>query len=252
MSIFSLIIASFLLIIPISISYKQKLHLEKELIISMLRAIIQLVAVGYILEWVFNVRNSILTTVLVLIMIFNAAFNTKKRGEGIKNVVLISFISLIIGAFITLLVLVLSGAISYTPNDIIPIAGMIVSNSMIAIGLSYTNLRTSFKTRRSEVEVKLSLGADINVASKDIVRESIKMAIIPSLDSAKTLGIVSLPGMMTGLILAGSSPLTAIKFQIMVTFMILSSASISTLIATYFSYKDFFNDRKQLKERPTA
>ena len=129
---------------------------------------------------------------------------------------------------------------------------MIVSNSMIAIGLSYTNLRTSFKTRRSEVEVKLSLGADINVASKDIVRESIKMAIIPSLDSAKTLGIVSLPGMMTGLILAGSSPLTAIKFQIMVTFMILSSASISTLIATYFSYKDFFNDRKQLKERPTA
>ena len=78
------------------------------------------------------------------------------------------------------------------------------------------------------------------------------MAIIPSLDSAKTLGIVSLPGMMTGLILAGSSPLTAIKFQIMVTFMILSSASISTLIATYFSYKDFFNNRKQLKERPTA
>ncbi|MBS6007101.1 MAG: ABC transporter permease [Clostridium baratii] len=162
MSVFSLIIASFLLIIPISISYKQKLHLEKELIISILRAIIQLVAVGYILEWVFNVRNSILTTVLVLIMIFNAAFNTKKRGEGIKNVVLISFISLIIGAFITLFVLVLSGAISYTPNDIIPIAGMIVSNSMIAIGLSYTNLRTSFKTRRSEVEVKLSLGADIN------------------------------------------------------------------------------------------
>ena len=250
MSIFSLIIASFLLIIPISISYKQKLHLEKELIISILRAIIQLVAVGYILEWVFNVRNSILTTVLVVIMIFNAAFNTKKRGKGIKNVVLISFIALIIGAFITLFVLVLSGAISYTPNDIIPIAGMIVSNSMIAIGLSYTNLRTSFKIRRSEVEVKLSLGADINIASKDIVRESIKMAIIPSLDSAKTLGIVSLPGMMTGLILAGSSPLTAIKFQIMVTFMILSSASVSTLIATYFSYKDFFNDRKQLKERP--
>ena len=70
---------------------------------------------------------------------------------------------------------------------------------------------------------------------------------MPSIDSAKTLGIVSLPGMMTGLILGGVSPLVAVKFQIMVTFMILSSTSLSVMIATYLSYKKFFNDRKQLK-----
>ena len=70
---------------------------------------------------------------------------------------------------------------------------------------------------------------------------------MPTIDSAKTLGIVSLPGMMTGLILAGSSPVVAVKFQIMVTFMILSSSSIATIIATYLSYKKFFNDRMQLK-----
>ncbi len=74
-----------------------------------------------------------------------------------------------------------------------------------------------------------------------------KVAIIPTIDSAKTLGIVSLPGMMTGLILAGVSSLTSIKFQIMVTFMLLSASAVSTIIETYLCYKDFFNERKQLK-----
>ncbi|MGL5346660.1 MAG: ABC transporter permease [Peptostreptococcaceae bacterium] len=246
MDIISLVIASVLLVIPVFISYKEKLELEKEIVVSMLRAIIQLIFVGYILDFVFGLENTIFTMILVVIMIFNAALNTKKRGEGIKNVVLISFISLIIGTSITLSVLVFSGAIRFVPNEIIPVAGMVVSNSMVAIGLSYRNLNTSFRSRINEVEVKLSLGSDIKEASKNIIRESVKVSIMPTIDSAKTLGIVSLPGMMTGLILGGASPLLAIKFQIMVTFMIISSTSISSMIATYISYKHFFNERKQL------
>lgn len=243
----SLIIASSLIIIPMIISYRENLGLGKEIIVSIIRAIIQLIVIGYILDTIFGIENLAFTIILVIIIIFNAAINTKNRGGQIKNVTVISFISIAIGTLITILVLVLSGSIKFTPNEIIPVAGMIVSNSMVAIGLSYRNLNTSFKNRRAEVEVKLSLGADIKESSKDIIRESIKLAIIPTIDSAKTLGIVSLPGMMTGLILGGVPPMEAIKFQIMVTFMILSSASISTLIATYLCYKDFFNNRKQLK-----
>lgn len=243
----SLIIASSLIIIPMIISYRENLGLGKEIIVSIIRAIIQLIVIGYILDTIFGIENLAFTIILVIIIIFNAGINTKNRGGQIKNVTVISFISIAIGTLITILVLVLSGSIKFTPNEIIPVAGMIVSNSMVAIGLSYRNLNTSFKNRRAEVEVKLSLGADIKESSKDIIRESIKLAIIPTIDSAKTLGIVSLPGMMTGLILGGVPPMEAIKFQIMVTFMILSSASISTLIATYLCYKDFFNNRKQLK-----
>lgn len=247
MDTFSLVIASVLLIIPIFISYKEKLDLGKDIIISVGRAIIQLVIVGYILQKVFDFENSIFTITLIIVMTFNAALNTKKRGENIKDVVLISFISIIIGTTITISVLVLSGAIEFVPSEIIPIGGMIISNSMVAIGLSYRNLNNCFKNRKSEVEVKLSLGSDILDASKDIIRESIKTSILPTIDSAKTLGIVSLPGMMTGLILGGVSPLVAIKFQIMVTFMILASTSVSSIIATYISYRYFFNERKQLK-----
>ena len=243
----ALILSSVLLIIPIMISYKEKLELNRDIIISMLRAIIQLLVIGYVLDFIFGLDKLIYTAVLVLVMIFNAAINTRKKGFLIANQVLISFISISIGTVATLGILIGSKAIEHTPNEVIPVAGMIISNSMVAIGLSYRNLVNNFKNNSIAVEVKLSLGASIKEASAEIIRESIKISIMPTIDSAKTLGIVSLPGMMTGLILAGSSPVVAVKFQIMVTFMILSSSSIATIIGTYLSYKKFFNDRKQLK-----
>ena len=229
----SLILASVLVLIPMYISYKEHLGLEKEIIISIIRAVLQLIIVGYLLELIFGVESPIFTVILVLIMIINASVNTKNRGGKINNAITISFIAMTIGTTITMTILVLSGAIKFTASEVIPISGMVVSNAMVAIGLSYRSLNNEFKNRRAEVEVKLSLGADIKESSRNILRESIKLAVIPTIDSAKTLGIVSLPGMMTGLILGGISPLVAIKFQIMVTFMILSSSSIATLAAIY-------------------
>lgn len=248
MSINSLILTAILLVVPLIVSYKQKLNIERDIVYSVIRAIVQLLIVGYLLEYIFNIKNTIATLIIVLIMTVNAAFNTKKRGKGIDNIVLISFISLTVGTVITLGTLVLVHAIENTPKDMIPVGGMIVSNSMIAIGLAYMNLKSGFKENKIQVETKLSLGADIKLASKDIINKSIKLAIAPSIDSAKTLGIVSLPGMMTGLILGGTSPIIAVRFQIMVTFMILASTSLSTIIAIYMSYKNFYNDRLQIKD----
>ena len=246
-SIGSLLIASSLVMVSLLFSYFQKLKLEKETIISIIRAIIQLIAVSYILEYIFGLDNPIFTTLLVLIMTFNAAYNASKRGKGIKGGILISFIAIAAGAGITLSILVFSGAIKYQPNQIIPISGMIISNAMVALGLCFRQLSFDFKSRRDEVETKLSLGADILPSSIEIIRDSIRTGMIPTIDSAKTLGIVSLPGMMTGLILAGTSPLQAIRYQIMVTFMLLSTTAISSFTACYLSYRKFFNKRKQLQ-----
>lgn len=244
----ALILSSVLIMVPIIISYKEKLELNRDIIVSMLRAVVQLLAVGYVLDVIFGLDKLIYTVILVLVMIINAAINTKKKGFTIESQVFISFVSISVGTIITLGILISSKAIGYTPNEVIPVAGMIISNSMVAIGLSYRNLINNFKNNSIAVEVKLSLGASIKEASDEIIRESIKISIMPTIDSAKTLGIVSLPGMMTGLILAGASPLVAVKFQIMVTFMILSSSSIATIMATYLSYKKFFNKRKQLNQ----
>ena len=242
----SLLMASSLVLVSLLFSYFQKLRLEKETLISVIRAVIQLFAVGYVLQFIFRLRNPAVTTLIVLFMIFNAAFNAAKRGKGIKNGILISFLSILVGAGATLSVLVLSGAVRYEANQIIPISGMIIGNAMVAIGLCYRQLTGDFKSRRNEVEIKLSLGADLLPASMDILRDSIRTGMVPTIDSTKTLGIVSLPGMMSGLILAGTSPLMAIRYQIMVTFMLLSTTAISSFMACFLSYRAFFNERKQL------
>lgn len=242
----SLLISSSLVLVALLFSYFQKLKLEKEIIISVIRAIVQLIAVGYLLGFIFGLKSPVFTTLLLLFMTFNAAYNAAKRGKEIKNGLLISFISISAGTIATLSILVFSGAIKYEPYQIIPISGMIISNAMVALGLCYRQLTSNFKNKREEVETKLSLGADVLPSSIEIIRDSIKTGMLPTIDSAKTLGIVSLPGMMTGLILAGTSPVESIKYQIMVTFMLLSTTSIASFIACYLSYKNFFNKRKQL------
>jgi putative ABC transport system permease protein len=247
MKISSLMIASSLILISMFFSYFQKLKLEKEIFIGVIRAVIQLTLVGYILNYIFGLKNPIFTTLLVLFMMLNAAENASKRGKGIKHGFVISFFSILCGTFVTLFILVLAKAIKYVPNEIIPVSGMIISNSMIAIGLSFRQLNLDFKNKSDEVETKLSLGGEILPSSMDIIRDSIKTGMLPTIDSMKTLGIVSLPGMMTGLILAGTSPLEAIKYQIMVTFMLLSTTSIAAFAACYLAYKGFFNDKKQLR-----
>jgi putative ABC transport system permease protein len=245
-NISSLLIASSLVLISLIFSYSQKLKLEKDTLISVVRAVVQLVLVGYVLNFIFGLKSPVFTTLLLGFMAFNAALNAAKRGKGIRNGLLISFASIAAGTVITLSILVFSGAIKYEPYQIIPVSGMIISNAMVALGLCYRQITSDFKNRREEVETKLALGADILPSSIEIIRNAIRTGMLPTIDSAKTLGIVSLPGMMTGLILAGTSPMEAIKYQIMVTFMLLSTTAISSFLACYMSYRSFFNQRKQL------
>lgn len=242
----SLLFSSSLVLVALLFSYFQKLKLEKDIVISIVRAVVQLLIVGYLLNYIFGFNNPIFTTLLLLFMTFNAAYNAAKRGKAISNGLVISFVSIAAGTLVTLAILVFSGAIKYEPYQIIPVSGMIISNAMIALGLCYKQLIWNFKNKREEIETKLSLGADILPSSIEFIRDSIKTGMLPTIDSAKTLGIVSLPGMMTGLILAGTSPIEAVKYQIMVTFMLLSTTSIASFIACYLAYKDFFNERKQL------
>jgi len=245
-SITSLLISSSLVLVTLFFSYWQKLKLEKEVIIGVIRAVVQLIIVGYVLEYIFGLKSPVFTTLLLIFMIFNAAYNAAKRGNDVKNGFYISFLSISIGTIATLTILVASKTIEYEPYQIIPVSGMIIGNAMVALGLCYRQIASDFKNKRDEVETKLSLGADILPSSIDIIRNCIKTGMLPTIDSAKTLGIVSLPGMMTGLILAGSSPMEAIKYQIMVTFMLLSTSSIASFIACYLAYRSFFNSKKQL------
>ncbi|MBP2199633.1 MULTISPECIES: iron efflux ABC transporter permease subunit FetB [Pantoea] len=243
----SLVLALVLVMIALLISQKEKLGLGKDIIWSVCRAIVQLVIVGYVLKSIFDINNDWLTVLMVLFICVNAALNARKRSRNIDHAFLISFIAITSGTTLTLVILVLSGAIEFMPMQVIPISGMIAGNAMVAVGLCYSNLNQRFADNRQKIQEMLSLGASIKLASGTLIRDSIRAAMIPTIDAAKTVGLVSLPGMMSGLIFAGIDPVKAIKYQIMVTFMLIGTASLSTIIAVYLAYRRFYNERSQLR-----
>lgn len=149
---------------------------------------------------------------------------------------------------VTLSILLVTGVLDFTAYQLIPVGGMVISGAMVAIGLCYSQLLSNFELRKQEVEIKLALGSTRKQASKSIVRDVIKTGLQPTIDGAKTLGIVALPGMMTGLILAGMPPLEAVKYQMIVTFMTLSTISIACFITCQLAYRTFFNNRNQLNK----
>lgn len=236
-----------LVLVALGISQKEKLSLTKDIVMAVVRTVLQLIFVGYVLKFIFQASNVFLSLMMILIILFNASVQANKRNPNSKKSLLHPFLALLTSTGLTLTILVLSGAIKFTPSQVIPISGMLASNAMTAIGLSYRAMYKSFTDNRQQVLEKLSLGASVKLASQEILREAIKTGMQPTIDSAKTVGLVSLPGMMSGLIFAGVDPVHAIRYQIMVMFMLLSATSLASVIASYTAYQTYFTDRAQLK-----
>lgn len=247
MSELSLALTYSLVLVALAISYKEKLGLEKDIVIGSIRAVVQLTAIGFVLKFIFHVNHIWFTSVILLFMVYNAAVVAAKRGGAIGRIRSISFAAILCGLVVTLAVLLSCRAITYQPSEVIPISGMLVGNSMVALGLLFKNLYADFQSRKEEVEIKLCLGASPREAAHQLIRDSIKTALLPTFDSMKTLGIVQLPGMMTGLILAGTAPEAAIKYQIMVAFMLAGNVTVTALLASYWTYRRFFNQAAQLR-----
>ncbi|HCY8373874.1 ABC transporter permease [Staphylococcus aureus] len=245
-------LTALLLVIPIIISYKEGLHIIKDLIVATLRAVVQLIILGFLLHYIFKINDKWLLILCVLVIIINASWNTISRASPVMHHVFwISFLAIFIGTALPLAGTIATGAIQFTVNEVIPIGGMLANNGLIAINLAYQNLDRAFVQDGTNIESKLSLAATPKLASKGAIRESIRLAIVPTIDSVKTYGLVSIPGMMTGLIIGGVPPLQAIKFQLLVVFIHTTATIMSALIATYLSYGQFFNARHQLVARNT-
>lgn len=245
-------LTALLLVIPIIISYKEGLHIIKDLIVATLRAVVQLIILGFLLHYIFKINDKWLLVLCVFVIIVNASWNTISRSSPVMHhVFLISFVAIFVGTALPLVGTIATGAIQFTANEVISIGGMLANNGLIAINLAYQNLDRAFVQDGTNIESKLSLAATTKLASKGAIRESIRLAIVPTIDSVKTYGLVSIPGMMTGLIIGGVPPLQAIKFQLLVVFIHTTATIMSALIATYLSYGQFFNARHQLVARNT-
>lgn len=243
----ALIFAVALVAVAFFISLKEKIGLEKDLVIGVIRAVIQLTVVGYVLTYIISVNRAWLTLLMVGIIVFNAAWNARGRARGIPYAFVISLLAITVATGVTIGLLVLAKAIAFVPSQIVPVSGMIASNAMVATGLAYRSLNSQFHDKRQGLLEKLALGATRYQTAINVVREAIRTGMSPTVDSAKTVGLVSLPGMMSGLIFAGVDPTKAIMYQIMVTFMLMAATSIGSTIACYLAYPQFFNADLQLR-----
>lgn len=228
------------------VSYWQKLELEREILIGAVRTVVQLLVIGYVLLYIFNSRQIIFIFLMLGLMIWVAVNNAAKRGRGILGVKRYLALGITAAEAVVLGILVIGKIAPFTAQYVIPLSGMIIGNSMVAAGLVLNRLRAEAEGRREEIMVYLTLGATSRQAANNAIKQTIKASMIPTIDSMKTVGLVQLPGMMTGLIIAGVSPLTAVKYQVVVMFMIAATAAITSITVGLTAYRRLFSEHHQL------
>lgn len=224
---------------------------EKEILISTFRMTLQLIITGYVLVFIFKNAHPLFTISIILIMEAFAIYNIIKRTKTSlsKKLIKVITLSMLAGTLASLLFfmfIVIGISPWYDPRYFIPIAGMLIGNSMTGISLGIERLLDGFKTQRHLIEGALMLGASPKIASKHIVDNAFDSAVLPTINSMIGMGIIFLPGMMTGQILSGISPVTAIGYQIVIMLGILGSVALTVIIFVQLGYKTFFNQQQQL------
>ena len=245
-----LALAGILVAMAGTVSILLSLDLEKRLFIAALRTVIQLTLVGFILKWVFAIDYALAVIGLGMLMTFLASRASVARSrwtfDGIRGRV---FLSLVVSGFITttMVTAVIVGVDPwYKPQYVIPLLGMILGNGLTGLSLCMDTILENFSEKRHEVELELALGATRWEAARPALAEGVRRGMMPIINSMTVVGMVSLPGMMTGQILAGADPINAVKYQIMVMFMIAAAVAISSIILVVLIYRRMFNSRHQL------
>ena len=223
------------------ISLGLRLGVTSRLLVASGRTVVQLGLLGLVLEWVFALDQWWIVLALLSSMVINAGFaavrRTGWRFRGIwqTGLVAVTVSSVLVTAVVTEVVVGVEPW--YRPQYVIPLMGMVLGNSLTGISLSLDRVMSELHTRRAEVEGALALGATAWEATRPILSEAVKTGLVPILNAMTVAGIVSLPGMMTGQILAGSPPMEAVRYQIVVMFMIAGAAALGSLLASLLAWR---------------
>jgi len=236
-----------LVAISIAVARWWRIPVAKDMAIGSVRAFIQLVAVGYALHFIFDLESPWMIHLAIAVMVLVGAQTSSARSEKLPGGFLVSFLSIVAGSMVTLGTMLLIDVIEFEARYVIPLGGMIVSNSMNASALTVNRLVADLRTNRLAIETSLSLGMTWRKASHRYLRSASITGMISILNFMKTAGIVALPGAMTGMILAGAEPLDAVLLQIVVAYMLLSATAITSIAAAELTARKFFTPRHQFR-----
>ncbi len=248
-----LLLAASLMLINGAISWAFALGLERTLLINSVRMTLQLAMIGFVLKWIFAQTSPVWTAGLATIMILVAGYEIvsrlSRRPKGFSTYLLGSGTLLLVGTLATGFAVI--GIIGpdpwYQPRYVLPILGMVLGNAMTGIALTTSTLLEAANRDRAAIEARLSLGADRFSAVAETLRLALRTGLMPILNAMAASGVVALPGMMTGQILAGLDPIEATKYQIMIMFLIAGSTALGVVIAGYGSVLLITDNRHRLR-----
>ena len=246
------IAGAYLFIVVVLLIVKNRgIQREGTIVLASVRMTLQLILTGYVLVYIFNSPSPLFTVAIISAMEAFAVYTVYKKFKGqlssrLKRVIALSLPTGTLACLLYFLFVVIRIDPWYNPQYFIPLAGMLVGNSMTGVSLGVKSLVEGMQTNRHYVEEALVLGATPQMATREIINRTFDAAIMPTLNSMLGMGIVFLPGMMTGQILSGTVPTTAIAYQMAIMLGILGAVSISVIMMLLLGYRTFFNAEDQL------
>lgn len=245
LSLLDICIAASLILVNGALSVALKLDLERKLAVAAARTIVQLLAIGYVLGWVFAFGEWYVVLPIMAVMTLIAGFSASDRGrrsyagqhaDSIVSIWVSSWLITAVGLFA-----VIGVHPWYEPQYAIPILGMILGNTLTGVSLGMERMTEELTSGRGRVEMSLALGATRWEAAQEPARQAVRAGMIPTLNQMAVVGLVSLPGMMTGQVLAGGSPMQAVRYQIAIMFLIAASSALGTVAAVMLIFQRLFS-----------
>jgi putative ABC transport system permease protein len=248
-----LALASILVLLLAVLSARMRLGLSRQILVAAARTTIQLLLVGLVLKAIFEHVHLGWMSVIAAVMLMAAGREVIARqrrplkggwgfGVGALSMFLSSFAVTLLA-----LIVIIGGSPWYTPQYAIPLLGMLLGNTMTGIALGMGRLTESAWQQRAMIEQRLLLGQTRGEAILELRKDAVRTGMIPIINAMAAAGIVSLPGMMTGQILAGSPPVEAVKYQILIMFLIAGGTGLGVMTAIWLTARRLFDERHRLR-----
>lgn len=244
------VITTLMVAAVILIARRREIHLEKETAIALLRGITQVLAVGSVLLVLLN-QPTWASVPVLLGMIVIAGFMGANRVKEVPGALWTSLESIALGGGVTTILMTLLGVIEWETTSLIPVGSMIIANTMNTVALAQDRLRSDVVAHVGEIETALALGATPKAAVRRYTQAATEASLIPSVNSLRSLGIVWIPGLMTGMVLTGADPIYAAIYQFVVIAMIFAAGGIGAVLSMVFGRSRIFTNAMQLRLRPS-
>jgi putative ABC transport system permease protein len=239
-----------LIAVAIAVSFWRRAELEQDIAVAVLRSFLQLTAVGYVIQAIFDTDSLWRVFALLAGMVAFGAWTARGRAKQVPGGGGPILLALAVAAAVTLGLVLALGVFAAEPRYLVPVGGMVIGNSMTAVAVALNRLADEMEDGRRQIEAMLALGATSFQAARATVARSLRSGMIPLIDSTKTTGIVFFPGTMVGMLVAGAEPVDAVRLQLVLLWVLLGAVALASLIAVSLGYRGFFTPAHQLRELP--